>query len=232
MLEALAQQPRLQLHRQVIHHQKNSITMPTSTVSPEAYRVLQFWLGDGLQLGWPSHDMKERWFKGGAALDRQIKDEFDELLQAALRGELHDWEALPINRLGLIILLDQYSRNIFRGEAQAFAGDDHAQRLCLMTLGQADELSLPWVGRVFLYMPLMHAENMEMQRECVRCFEGLLAQAPELLKKQLEGNLAFARQHEAIIARFGRFPYRNAVLGRRNTPAEELFLTTGPRFGQ
>ena len=206
--------------------------MHNTPALPEANRVLQFWLDDGLQLGWPSLDMKERWFKGGVALDRQIKDEFGELLQAALRGELHDWEALPVNRLGLIILLDQYSRNIFRGEAQAFAGDDHAQRLCLMTLGPTDETSLPWVGRVFLYMPLMHAEKLELQRECVRRFEGLLAEAPESLKKQLEGNLAFARQHEDIIERFGRFPYRNAALGRSNTAAEDLFLTTGPRFGQ
>jgi uncharacterized protein (DUF924 family) len=211
---------------------QNSAMIPTTTVSPEAHRVLQFWLGDGLQLGWPSQDMKERWFKGGAALDRQIKAEFGDLLRAALRGELHDWESLPINRLGLVILLDQFSRNIFRGEAQAFTGDDQAQRLCLKTLGPADESSLPLVGRVFLYMPLMHAENLELQRECVRRFEGLLTQAPNALKEQLEGNLAFSRQHEAIIARFGRFPYRNAVLGRTNTTAEDIFLTTGPRFGQ
>ncbi len=169
---------------------------------------------------------------GDAALDRQIKDEFGDLLRAALHGELHDWEALPINRLGLVILLDQFSRNIFRGEAQAFAGDDYAQRLSLMTLGSAEEQSLPWVGRVFLYMPLMHAENLELQRECVRRFQGLLTQAPKALKKQLEANLAFARQHETIIARFGRFPYRNAVLGRTNTAAEDLFMTNGPRFGQ
>jgi uncharacterized protein (DUF924 family) len=220
MLEALAQQPH------------NSIMMPITTASPNASRVLQFWLGDGLQLGWPSQDMKDRWFKGGAALDRQIKDEFGDLLRAALNGELQDWELLPINRLGLVILLDQFSRNIFRGEAQAFAGDAHAQRLSLKTLEQHEETSLPWVGRVFLYMPLMHAENMEMQRECVSRFEGLLAQAPEALKTRLEGNLAFARQHEAIIERFGRFPYRNAVMRRDNTPEEDLFLTTGPRFGQ
>ena len=206
--------------------------MPNTPVSPEAHRVLQFWLGDGLQLGWPSQDMKDRWFMGDAALDLQIKDSFGDLLLAAWRGELHDWESLPINRLGLVILLDQFSRNIFRGEAQAFAGDAQAQRLSLMTLGPADEASLPWVGRVFLYMPLMHAENLEMQRECVHRFEGLLAQAPEALKIQLESNLAFARQHEAIIERFGRFPYRNAVLGRTNTAAEDDFLTTGPRFGQ
>jgi uncharacterized protein (DUF924 family) len=209
-----------------------SITMPNTPVSPEAHRVLQFWLGDGLQLGWPSQDMKDRWFKDDAALDRQIKDEFGDLMLAACRGELQHWEALPISRLGLVILLDQFSRNIFRGEAQAFASDAQAQRLSLMTLGPVDESSLPWVGRVFLYMPLMHAEDLELQHECVRRFEGLLAQAPEALKRQLEGNLAFARQHEAIIARFGRFPYRNAALGRNNTAAEDDFLTTGPRFGQ
>ena len=206
--------------------------MKNPAVSPEANRILQFWLGDGLQLGWPSQDMTERWFKGDAALDLQIKKEFGELLRAALRGELQDWGSLPVNRLGLVILLDQFSRNIFRGEAQAFAGDEHAQRLSLMSLGPAQEPSLPWVGRVFLYMPLMHAENLELQRECVRRFEGLLTQAPEALKKQLEGHLAFARQHETIIQRFGRFPYRNAVLGRSNTAAEDVFLTTGPRFGQ
>ena len=199
---------------------------------PEARRVLEFWLSDGLQLGWPTEELKERWFKGGPALDQHIRDQFGPLVAQAMTGGLQDWALAPLNRLALVILLDQFSRNVFRGTAEAFAGDARSQRLVLDALQQDWDRQLPWVGRVFLYMPLMHSERMDLQGECVRRFEHLLAQAPQVLHERLENNLTFARQHQDIIDRFGRFPYRNAVLGRNNNAAEEEFLKSGPRFGQ
>ena len=131
-----------------------------------------------------------------------------------------------------IILLDQFTRNVFRGSGQAFAGDALAQQLVLQTLADDADLELPWVGRVFMYMPLMHAENLALQNECVTRFEQLVTDAPPALKERLQGNLDFARQHRAIVEQFGRFPYRNAALGRASTPEEQVFLTTGQRFGQ
>lgn len=194
--------------------------------------VLDFWLADGVTLGWPSQEMNKRWFTGGPTLDDEIRQQFGSAVAAAQAGGLTGWEAEPLERLALLILLDQFPRNIFRGSRHAFDGDARAQQLTLQTLaGQQDRL-LPWVGRVFLYMPLMHAEDAALQAQCVACFAQLLADAPADLHPRLQSNLDFARKHQDIIARFGRFPYRNAVLGRASTPEEEDFLLTGPRFGQ
>ena len=212
----------------------------TASLNPQS--VLDFWLGDGLTHGWPTQDLGKRWFGGGGALDEEIKTRFGAQVMQALEGELSDWADIsstpaqparpPLGRLALIILLDQFTRNVFRGKGHAFAGDALAQQLVLQTLANHADLELPWVGRVFMYMPLMHAENLALQNECVARFEQLVADAPPDLKERLQGNLDFARQHRAIIEKFGRFPYRNAALGRASTPEEQIFLTTGPRFGQ
>ena len=211
------------------------MTSPPSKPSPQpalATEILDSWLGDGLALGWPSEDLNRRWFLGGAALDAEINSRFGTAVQEAMQGELTDWEAPLHSRLALVILLDQFSRNVFRGTARAFDGDAHARRLTLNTLARHEDQQLPWVGRVFLYMPLMHAEDLALQEQCVACFAQLVAGAPDALKPKLQGNLDFALQHQAIIARFGRFPYRNAVLGRASSAEEVNFLRDGPRFGQ
>ena len=211
------------------------MTAPPSTPSPQpalASEILDFWLGDGLALGWPSEDLNRRWFLGGAALDAEISSRFGPAVQRAMQGELTDWEAPLYSRLALVILLDQFSRNVFRGTARAFEGDARARQLTLQTLARHEDRQLPWVGRVFLYMPLMHAEDLALQEQCVACFSQLVADAPGALKPKLQGNLDFAIQHHGIIARFGRFPYRNAVLGRASSAEEVNFLRDGPRFGQ
>lgn len=206
--------------------------MNTSAAQDNPDDVLDFWLGDGVQLGWPTQDLGKRWFGGGAALDEEIKTRFGDRVRQAVAGGLPDWEPQITSRLALIILLDQFTRNVWRGSAQAFAGDARAQALVLRTLAQKGDLQLPWVGRLFLYMPLMHAESPALQTECVAQFTQLLQSAPQHLKERLQGNLDFARQHKEIIARFGRFPYRNAALGRTSTDEEDKFLANGPRFGQ
>ena len=208
---------------------------PSPNTTPERNlpaEILDFWLGDGLARGWPSEDLNRRWFLGGAALDENIRSRFGGAVQSALQGGLADWEGALHSRLALVILLDQFSRNAYRGSAKAFAGDACARQLVLHTLTRQEDRQLPWVGRVFLYMPLMHAEDLALQDQCVACFTQLVADAPATLTARLQGNLDFARQHQAIIARFGRFPYRNAVLGRASTAGEKEFLRDGPRFGQ
>jgi uncharacterized protein (DUF924 family) len=206
--------------------------MTSSTTTPTAAAVLDFWLADGVTLGWPSQEMNKRWFTGGPELDQAIAQQFGNAVTLAQAGGLVEWEAAPPDRLALIILLDQFTRNMFRGSVRAFAGDARAQQLVQQTLAAQQDRQLPWVGRVFLYMPLMHAENLALQDQCVACFTQLVTDAPEALKPRLQGNLDFARQHQVIISRFGRFPYRNAALGRSNTRDEDEFLLKGPRFGQ
>lgn len=194
--------------------------------------ILDFWFGDGLVLGWPSDDRSGLWFRGGAAIDAEIRERFGPLVEQALDGGLTDWEAVPTSRLALVILLDQFTRNAHRGQARAFAGDGRAQRLVLQSLALEQDAELPVIGRVFFYMPLMHAESPTLQDECVIKFEALWRQSPPALQARLDGNLMSAREHADIVARFGRFPHRNAVLGRASTVDEEAFLQHGPRFGQ
>jgi uncharacterized protein (DUF924 family) len=205
---------------------------PTSLTTATPAAVLDFWLADGVTLGWPSQEMNKRWFTGGLELDQAIAQQFGSAVALAQAGGLVDWEAAPLGRLALIIVLDQFSRNMFRGTSQAFAGDARAQQLVQQTLMAQQDQQLPWVGRVFLYLPLMHAEHLALQDQCVVCFTQLVAEAPKTLQQRLQSNHDYAHRHQAIISRFGRFPYRNAVLGRSNTAEEEEFLVKGPRFGQ
>jgi uncharacterized protein (DUF924 family) len=203
-----------------------------SALPPAAVAVLQYWLADGLDNDWPSASLAKRWFGGGIEQDVEIEAQFGPLVSAALDGDLVDWEHTPLTRLALVIVLDQFTRNVYRGRAQAFAGDQRAQQLVLQSLALDHDQALPRVGRVFFYMPLMHAENPGLQAECVQRFTQLQASAPPALQEKLQGNLDAALLHRDIIDRFGRFPYRNAVLGRSNTPEELEFLESGPRFGQ
>lgn len=194
--------------------------------------VLSFWLGDGLTLGWPTQDLGKRWFGGGAELDAEIKARFGSRVAEAMAGGLKDWEGEPLSRLALIILLDQFTRNVFRGSGKAFEGDSRSQKLVMDALAKGWDKKLPLVGRIFLLMPLMHAENLALQDECVRRFRQLAEEAPPERRESLQGNANFAVQHRDIIARFRRFPHRNTAMGRESTAEEEAFLTSGPRFGQ
>lgn len=206
----------------------NPATHPAAT----PVDVLHFWFGQPWDVDWPTEDRNPLWFGGGAALDADITTRFGPLVQAAQTGWLHDWEVPLHHRLALILLLDQFSRNVHRGRASAFAGDARAQRLSLQTLALQEDAALPVAGRVFLVMPLMHAENPALQHECVQHFEALVQVCPPAVAQHLQGYLRSAHQHRDIIERFGRFPHRNAALGRTSTPEEVAFLTDGPRFGQ
>jgi len=208
-----------------------SVTL-TTTRPPGPQEVLHFWFGDGLAQDWPSDNRSALWFGGGAEQDALVRERFGALVEQALEGGLVDWEQQLHERLALVLLLDQFSRNVHRGQPRAFAGDGRAQRLVLHTLALGQHGDLPRVAQVFLYMPLMHAESPALQGECVLRFQTLVKSSPPELQDTLAGNLRFAEQHRDIVQRFGRFPHRNAALGRANTPEEDAFLTDGPRFGQ
>jgi uncharacterized protein (DUF924 family) len=207
-----------------------NIITDTSLPPPDA--VLSYWFGDATVPDVPGNDRSALWFGGGPELDADMRQRFGPLVAQAHAGGLTEWESPLLHRLALVIVLDQFSRNVYRGQAQAFAGDARAQTLVLRSLALGQDQSLPTTARVFFYMPLMHAESLALQRECVARLEALAADSPPETARRLQGNLQAAHQHRDIIERFGRFPHRNAALGRTSTAAETAFLTDGPRFGQ
>lgn len=208
----------------------NTSTSPDT--APSAFDVLDFWFGDGLQRDWPSQNLNDLWFGARPEQDEAIRQRFGPLVDEALGDGLADWEADPRSRLALIVLLDQLSRNVHRGQRRAFDGDARAQRLSQLSIDEGMDATLTPAGRVFLYMPLMHAENLALQDECVARFQRLVDSSPDALRDKLASNLRFAVLHRDIVAQYGRFPHRNAVLGRTTTPEENAFLKDGPRFGQ
>lgn len=198
----------------------------------EARRILDYWLGDAIHLGWPSQDRHALWFGGDRSVDLEIQSQFGDLVNEALAGGLMHWKRTALARLALVILLDQFTRNIYRGRAAAFAGDERAQSLVREALSMREDEELPLAGRVFLFMPLEHAEDLEMQEESVRRFSTLATRAPDALAEMFSMFVDYALLHRDIIALFGRFPHRNAALLRESTPGELEFLPDGPRFGQ
>ncbi|MDQ3031499.1 MAG: DUF924 domain-containing protein [Myxococcota bacterium] len=191
------------------------------TSDPQIDEILDVWLGPGEV---PAADRRERWWTKDPAFDAMLEERFGALLERAAEGELDSWARTARGALALVILLDQLSRNIFRGTPRAFAQDPRALELARVALEHGLDAELPLDHRVFLYMPLMHAEDLEAQRECVRLFEQLAREAPPDRRDTLQNNVEFAARHLEIIERFGRFPHRNAILGRDTTPEEEAFL--------
>ncbi len=177
--------------------------------------VLDFWFD-------PAH--AAHWFAANADFDAQIRQRFATAVKAAMQGQLDGWVTRPDSWLALLILLDQFPRNLYRGDAQAWAADVKAQRVALSGLDDGLDQALPPLQRVFAYLPLEHAENTGLQQRSVALFEVLQTQAPPDQRERYAGFLDYARRHREVIARFGRFPHRNAVLGRAHTPDEASYL--------
>ncbi len=190
-----------------------------------AEAVLDFWIGTPLPDGSLPSERFARFWRKDPELDATIRERFGELRERAARGELDDWAEAARGRAALVILLDQFSRNIHRGSPRAFEADERAQRLALAGLDGGELAQLPPMLGYFLVMPLMHAENLELQNRCVAEFEQMAAGAPSpALKDVFTKGADFAGRHRDIIARFGRFPHRNEVLGRKSTAEELEFL--------
>jgi uncharacterized protein (DUF924 family) len=183
--------------------------------------ILEFWFGRD-----PDHQlaMSSRWFTSSKEFDAEIRGRFGPSIEAALTGEFSSWSEEPHGNLALVILLDQFTRNVFRGTPRAFAGDARALSLAKRAIEWGFEAPLSVLERAFLYMPFEHSELLEDQGTAVEKFEILTAGAPGSLRELCENFLDYARQHEAIIRRFGRFPHRNAILDRASTPEEVEFL--------
>jgi uncharacterized protein (DUF924 family) len=192
--------------------------------------VLRYWFGSPRPDGRVAEECARRWFAAGEETDAFIRERFGRSLERAAGGELADWALTPRGRLALIVLLDQFSRNVHRGTSRAFAHDALALRLCVDGIAAGMDRELAPIERAFFYMPLQHAEDREAQRRSVACLECLAEEAPPALVEQLRGFLDYARRHREVIERFGRFPHRNAVLGRPSTPEERAFLAEHEGF--
>ena len=165
-----------------------------------------------------------RWYQGGPELDREIRERFSGAVEAALAGELAAWSRDIGGRVALLLLLDQFTRSIYRDTARAYAGDAEAQRLALEAFDRGLDEGIDHEWHNFLIMPLVHAESVALQERAVAEMERLHSAAPEALRHVYDMGLEQAHKYQEIIARFGRFPHRNAVLGRASTPEETEFL--------
>lgn len=183
----------------------SDLRTPTAEVQHQARQVLAFWF-DAL--------LPEQWFRKAEGLDREIADLFGDLRDCVLASDAAGWVEDPETLLAAVILLDQFSRNIYRGQAEAFAGDPLAQQLASSAVERGWDRRMSKEQRQFLYMPFEHAEDAELQALSLRCFATL--GDDELM--------AYARDHAEVFRRFGRFPGRNEALGRISTPDELDYL--------
>ncbi len=186
--------------------------------------VLDFWFGELLPDGTAAPETSARWWRKDPEFDQEIRSRFGALVEQAGSGGLDDWSRSARGGLALVILLDQFTRNVHRGSGRAFEHDARARAYAVASLEAGHDADLEPMHAYFLYMPLMHSENLEDQERCIRLFEQAAARAPAGPRKSLEGGASFARKHRDIVARFGRFPHRNSLLGRTSSDEEIEFL--------
>jgi uncharacterized protein (DUF924 family) len=198
----------------------------------EAEAILDFWLGNNTEIK-GAKSRSRLWFAASASTDSDIKQRFADSLERAIAGQLDHWRDTSRGTLALVVLLDQFSRNIFRGTVRAFAQDDMALALATDAIAKELDRDLDHIERAFLYMPFQHAEDEHAQDRSVTLYRELDARAQEPFRKATANFLQYAQEHRAIVARFGRFPHRNAILGRDSTPEEAAFLASNERdYGQ
>jgi uncharacterized protein (DUF924 family) len=195
-----------------------------------AFDVLNFWFGARPYTSAQVQQHSRLWFGEASApeltpqADELVRERFNELTRFAASGQLQAWASGPRRRLALILLLDQFPRHIYRGTAQAFAQDQAALELALHGMQVGGDSTLDPIERIFFYMPLMHAESLDIQDEGVAAFTRLRDEAPAALHALFDDNLRVAKAYRDLIARFERFPHRNQALGRVSTADEQAWL--------
>lgn len=192
--------------------------------NPES--ILTFWFGTDEDDAKVAQQKTRLWWSKDAELDLAIAGRFAACTAAAANGELDAWAATPRGLLALILLTDQFPRSMYRDLPKAFAFDALALRWSLQGLEAGMDLQLRAIERVFFYLPLEHAESIEHQEHAVILFDRLLQQVPPSQQEIFAGFRQFAIRHRDIIARFGRFPHRNAIFERAATDEERIFLQT------
>lgn len=197
----------------------------------DANAVLTFWFGDDAPDHTPDPAQRKRWFMGGAPFDAEIRERFAPLVEAALAGDLTSWHESDTGQLALILVCDQFTRNIFRGSPRAYAGDPLALTLSQGMIRDNRQAAFGLHQRAFLGLPLEHSEQPEVQAQSVAYFAQLrqdFADGPE--GELAESYYRYAVQHRDVITEFGRYPHRNAALGRQSTAAEQEWLAAGGGF--
>jgi uncharacterized protein (DUF924 family) len=194
--------------------------MPSNDFEP----VLEFWFGTLSEKGTADGVHTKRWFTKDPAFDAEIVQRFGSLHEELATGRRDDWLESTRGRLAYVIVLDQFSRNMFRGDPRSFASDHRALGAALRAIDQGDDKKLARDERTFLYMPLMHCEDRATQKRCVELFAAFRDEVAPDEQGPLSNNLRYAEMHRSIVERFGRFPHRNAVLGRDSTAEEVEFL--------
>ena len=189
--------------------------------------ILMFWFGPLDSEGLSAPEQHGLWFKSSEETDNTCREQFGAAVEQAIAGSLDDWADSDRGLMALILLLDQFPRNIYRGTAAAFSGDPRALGLAQQAIAGARHLQLPLIHRVFLYLPLEHCEDLAVQEQCVSLFQEM-ATATGL--EQMTGFSRYAAAHRDVIARFGRFPHRNIMLGRESTVAELEHMATHGGF--
>jgi uncharacterized protein (DUF924 family) len=186
-------------------------------IDAQAQAVLDFWFGAPDD---PQHLLpRKQWFTKDEAFDTSIRERFGAVIESAIAGGCAHWAATPTGAVAQIVLLDQFTRNAWRGSARAFAGDTRALAAAQALVADGHDRTLTGVQRQFVYLPFEHAEDPAMQSESVRLFAQLERDEPAVGEL-----LIWAQRHHDVIERFGRFPHRNAALGRASTPEEIAFL--------
>jgi uncharacterized protein (DUF924 family) len=186
--------------------------------------ILAFWFGRDANDASVAKAQSSLWWSKKPETDQEIRRRFGTLVLEAESGELDGWQSSIEGRLALILLTDQFPRNIYRDTPAAFRFDGIARRLCLEALASRSEKNLRPIHRVFFYLPLEHSEKLEHQNRSVELFRELAAGVSDDLKPTFGGFVDYALRHQAIIERFGRFPHRNSILGRSSTAEEIEFL--------
>ncbi|MDP4548932.1 DUF924 family protein [Marinobacter sp. MDS2] len=194
--------------------------------------LLDFWFGELDEQGLPDTFHRNRWFRSDRAFDQEIRRRFMSLVVFASEQGLENWRAQAGGALAEIILLDQFTRNIYRGTSLAFEHDRFARERCKAAMRRGFDVALPSVMRAFMYMPLQHSEKRDDQELSVQCYRQLAATESGLLGEFLESFVQSAEDHRQVILNYGRFPHRNRALGRVSTEEEEAYLRSGSRYGQ
>ena len=192
------------------------------TITPKT--ILDFWFGVHADDAVTAQAQRRLWWAKDPAIDAEIRSHFAPLVQAAAFGKHADWGTTPRGRLALILLFDQFPRNMHRGSPRAFAYDGLARALALNAIAAGTDTALRPIERVFCYLPLEHSENLPHQDQCVALYQALAGSVAPALRETFSGYVDFAERHRDIIRRFGRFPHRNAALGRASTREEIEFL--------
>jgi uncharacterized protein (DUF924 family) len=195
--------------------------MSPAIATPE--EVLSFWFVSTPRDEQELMEQGRRWMAGGEAMDAEVRQRFGSTVEAALTGELDGWASTARGRLALIVVLDQFTRNYFRGDPRTYSGDAHAQALALAAVDGKEHEQLEPHERLFVFMPLLHAEDMTLQRRGLEYARSMLSLTGHW-RFMAEMHVEQTEKYNDIIRRFGRFPHRNELLGRESTADERLFL--------